>query len=120
MQAIPKNLETLSFRQLTDLETKILDVKTRKHDEAVARIQSTMGQKLAAMAAELGVKPETVPPISAQNGKDKASRKVAAKSKVAPKYRNPSKPDETWTGRGRQPRWMTATGKKPQEFLIQA
>lgn len=41
--------------------------------------------------------------------------------KVPPKYRNPGDPNETWTGRGRQPRWMAAfvaKGKSPDEFLI--
>ncbi|QIO88561.1 DNA-binding protein [Stenotrophomonas rhizophila] len=41
--------------------------------------------------------------------------------KVAPKYRNPSNPKETWTGRGRQPRWMAElvhSGKSPSDFLI--
>ena len=54
----------------------------------------------------------------------KATKKAASKRagmKVAPKYRNPANPKETWTGRGRQPRWMAAqvkAGKKPEEFLI--
>ena len=41
--------------------------------------------------------------------------------KVAPKYRNPANPAETWTGRGKQPRWMaalTAQGRKVEDFLI--
>jgi DNA-binding protein H-NS len=41
--------------------------------------------------------------------------------KVAPKYRNPANPKETWTGRGLQPRWLaalTAKGKKLEQFLI--
>jgi DNA-binding protein H-NS len=28
--------------------------------------------------------------------------------KVHPKYRNPERPDETWSGRGHQPRWFVA------------
>jgi DNA-binding protein H-NS len=28
--------------------------------------------------------------------------------KVMPKYRNPSAPAETWSGRGKQPRWLVA------------
>ena len=32
---------------------------------------------------------------------------VSKKSKVAIKYRNPSNPAQTWTGRGRQPRWLS-------------
>ena len=27
---------------------------------------------------------------------------------VFPKYRNPNEPSETWAGRGKQPRWLTA------------
>ena len=41
---------------------------------------------------------------------------------VFPKYRNPSHPSETWAGRGRQPRWLTAqlsSGKKLDDFRIQ-
>ncbi|WP_171182320.1 H-NS family nucleoid-associated regulatory protein, partial [Ruegeria sp. HKCCD8929] len=29
-----------------------------------------------------------------------------AKSKAAPKYRNPGNADQTWTGRGRKPQWV--------------
>lgn len=41
--------------------------------------------------------------------------------KVLPKYHNPKNPDETWSGRGKQPRWLTAqlgSGKKLTQFLI--
>ena len=43
--------------------------------------------------------------------------------KVQPKYRNPDKRSETWSGRGRMPLWMAALvkkGKKPDHFLIKA
>ena len=42
--------------------------------------------------------------------------------KVQPKYRNPKNRNETWAGRGKQPRWLTAqlrSGKKLGDFLIQ-
>lgn len=29
-----------------------------------------------------------------------------SRGKVAPKYRNPNNPSETWTGRGKRPRWI--------------
>ena len=38
-----------------------------------------------------------------------------------PKYRNPEEPSETWSGRGKQPRWLTAalkTGHKIEVFVI--
>jgi DNA-binding protein H-NS len=43
------------------------------------------------------------------------------KGPVAPKYRNPENPAETWAGRGLKPRWLTAAikaGKKQDDFLI--
>jgi DNA-binding protein H-NS len=42
--------------------------------------------------------------------------------KVKPKYRNPDKRSETWTGRGRMLVWMAGLvkkGKKPRDFLIE-
>jgi DNA-binding protein H-NS len=41
---------------------------------------------------------------------------------VFPKYRNPANPAETWSGRGKQPRWIVAqlkSGKKMDYFLIE-
>ncbi len=54
-----------------------------------------------------------------------AAKKKAATGrklgKVPPKYRNPANRNETWTGRGKQPRWLAAQvekGKKVEDFLI--
>jgi DNA-binding protein H-NS len=41
--------------------------------------------------------------------------------RVLPKYRNPDQPSQTWAGRGKQPRWLTAqlrSGKRVEDFLI--
>jgi DNA-binding protein H-NS len=41
--------------------------------------------------------------------------------KVFPKYQNPERPFETWSGRGRQPHWVGAQlrmGKKVDDLLI--
>jgi DNA-binding protein H-NS len=41
--------------------------------------------------------------------------------KVLPKYQNPEQPYETWSGRGKQPRWIAAqlrTGKKVDDLLV--
>jgi DNA-binding protein H-NS len=40
---------------------------------------------------------------------------------VAPKYRNPIDPSETWSGRGKLPRWLVPllkTGKRIEDFRI--
>jgi DNA-binding protein H-NS len=51
------------------------------------------------------------------NANGKARRKYPA---VFPKYRNPQT-SETWSGRGKQPRWLAAaikTGRKIEDFKI--
>lgn len=61
-------------------------------------------------------------------GADLASGKAEGKPRrkyprVLPKYRNPSAPHETWSGRGKQPRWLVAamkTGRKIDDFRIGA
>ena len=43
------------------------------------------------------------------------------KRTVAPRYRNPADSEQTWTGRGKQPRWVVealASGKTIEDLLI--
>ena len=40
---------------------------------------------------------------------------------VLPQYRNPDQPSETWTGRGKRPRWLVAqlrSGRRIDDFRI--
>jgi DNA-binding protein H-NS len=40
---------------------------------------------------------------------------------VYPKYQNPSAPEETWSGRGKKPRWLVSAlkaGSKIEDFRI--
>jgi DNA-binding protein H-NS len=42
---------------------------------------------------------------------------------VLPKFRNPDEPSETWTGRGKQPRWVRKqlrSGKRMDDFRIES
>jgi DNA-binding protein H-NS len=58
--------------------------------------------------------------LASGNGEGKPRRKYP---RVLPKYRNPSAPHETWSGRGKQPRWLVAaikTGRKIDDFRISA
>ena len=43
------------------------------------------------------------------------------RAKVAPKYRNPDKPEQTWTGRGIKPKWVEyalESGKALEDLRI--
>ncbi len=58
--------------------------------------------------------------LASRNGEGKPRRKYPA---VLPKYRNPLMPSETWSGRGKQPRWLVAalkSGRKIDDFRIGA
>lgn len=53
-----------------------------------------------------------------RSGNGKPRRKYP---RVFPKYRNPQIPFETWSGRGKQPRWLVAalkSGRKIDDFKI--
>jgi DNA-binding protein H-NS len=39
-------------------------------------------------------------------GQEGEERHPRRRKKVQPKYRNPENPEETWSGRGRKPRWV--------------
>ena len=45
-------------------------------------------------------------PAGEFHGDDRPERRPYPK--VHPKYRNPDRPVETWSGRGKQPRWVSA------------
>jgi DNA-binding protein H-NS len=74
------------------------------------RSRSELRQKLEAVAAQAGFKLSDL--FGGRGGK---GRKVAAK------YANPDDPSETWSGRGRKPRWLAArlkAGDRIEKFLI--
>lgn len=51
----------------------------------------------------------------------KGKTRGAGKGSVPPKYRDPANAENTWTGRGKPPRWMAdylARGKQKEDFLI--
>jgi DNA-binding protein H-NS len=85
---------------------QILSVRlTSEKRELEKRLAQLRGEKETA----LGEHPEGAP------------RERRKYPRVYPKYRNPNEPSETWSGRGKQPRWLTAalrTGRSIDEFVI--
>lgn len=122
------DLKSLTPQQLK----KLIDDARREHQRQqkrapIAKVRSKLTRLAAAegytlmelFGVKAGVRPTRTKPAS---GAKRASRSNPAKgSKVAPKYRNPANPAETWSGRGKHPRWMAAEiakGRKPEDFLI--
>lgn len=51
----------------------------------------------------------------------KEGDKVINSSKGVPRYRNPSNPQQTWSGRGKRPNWLNEaleSGKKLDDFTV--
>jgi DNA-binding protein H-NS len=81
-----------------------------------------VGAKLAReMAVEKARLQERLRKIESASNVMTLDRRRRRYPKAFPRYRNPKNPAETWSGRGKQPRWMTAqlrTGKEVKDFLI--
>jgi DNA-binding protein H-NS len=103
----PHDLESMSVEDLWSLHEFVASVLARKMSAEKTRLDERLRQ------LDLGGEPDQV---------KKMSRARRPYPQVFPKYRNPAKPSETWAGRGKQPRWLTAqlrSGKRLDDFRIQ-
>jgi DNA-binding protein H-NS len=78
-------------------------------------VASLLSSKIVAEKAKLDERHRKI------SGLSNLEQKRRSYPKVLPKYHNPKNPNETWSGRGKQPRWLTAqlgSGKKLTQFLI--
>lgn len=95
---------------IADLEAAMVllqDELSSRKDQEVALLR----ENIARQAAELDIDPREL--IAAPAKKTRAPG--------IPKYRNPSDPDQTWTGRGKRPVWLTKiveTGTPLESLLI--
>ena len=102
------NLQSLSLKELKDLQSQVAKAissfEDRKKKEALSALEEqakAMGFSLAELTG--------------------AAVKTRKRSPAVPKYRNPADASDTWSGRGRKPRWFAAAlkaGKKPDDLAI--
>jgi DNA-binding protein H-NS len=83
-----------------------------------AKVKSAIDEKRVSERAEMRAKMEDMARASGFSVAELFGGRKGKGSKVAPKYRNPKDPNQTWTGRGRRPLWMSAAGGDPKRFLI--
>jgi DNA-binding protein H-NS len=99
------SLDKMSYAELARVEMEVARLKIQKQNSERAEIR----QKAIAMARAHGFE------LDELFGK-------GGKGKVAVKYRDPKNPGNTWTGRGRMPRWLAAALKggkaKKEDFLV--
>ena len=103
------DLEELSLPELKKLQKDV--------EKAISTFE---GRKKAEARAELEAKAKELGFSLNQLLDDAPAKKKSAPAK--PKYRNPANPDQTWSGRGRKPRWLTVAltrvGAKMEDFEI--
>jgi DNA-binding protein H-NS len=103
------DLKSMNHNQLSDL---IARAKARQ-DELVKEKAAKLREKINALVKAEGFGLDEVFGRTGGRGK--------ARGKVKPKYRNPADPSQTWTGRGKRPRWFSAaisSGRKEKDLLI--
>jgi DNA-binding protein H-NS len=101
------SLENMSYADLSQMQARIERLKVEKQNAE----RDELRQRVLAMVKEHGFE------IS-----DLFGRGRKGKGTVAVKYRDPQNPQNTWTGRGRMPRWLAAATKggkaKREDFLV--
>lgn len=101
------DLNALSLKELKDLQSQIAraiaSYEDRKKKEAVAELEDRARQMGFSLAELLGTAP------------------VRKRAPASAKYANPANSTETWSGRGRKPRWFEAAlaeGKSPEDLAV--
>lgn len=102
------NLDDLSLKELKDLQAKvsraISTFEDRKKKQALAELEEKAREMGFSLAELTG-----------------AVAKVRKRAPAVPKYANPADKSDTWSGRGRKPRWFDAAlkaGKSPEDLAI--
>ena len=101
------DINDLSLKELKDLQSQvakaIFSFEDRKRKEAIAELEEIARAKGFSLADLTGVS---------------VSRK---RSPAVAKYANPADASDTWSGRGRKPRWFNdalAAGKSPEDLSL--
>lgn len=105
------DISNLSVEELKRLQVEAEALIASKKDQAIEDAYT----KILETAESVGLTVDEILEFGASKRK-KGSRKA-----VEPRYRSKENPSETWTGRGKQPRWLVAElekGAKLEDFLI--
>ena len=106
-------LADMDFDELWHLHEELTKILAEKISVEKSKLEKRLAQ--LSLGEELGGAPSDT-----GEQRDRPRRKYP---KVLPKYFNPSAPLETWSGRGKQPRWVVAalrSGHKLEDLRIPA
>ena len=105
------DISNLSVEELKRLQVEAEALIAPKKDQALEDAY----QKIADIADAVSLSIEQIFAFGATN------RKKTVRKSVEPRYRSKNNRADTWTGRGKKPRWLVAeleNGAKLDDFLI--
>ncbi|GAA0905522.1 H-NS histone family protein [Luteibacter anthropi] len=105
------DIKNLNHNQLTDLIAKAQARQGELSKERTSKVR----EQIQAILKKEGV---TLDDVFPSRGGAKSKR---AGTTVAAKFRDPANPENTWSGRGKRPRWFNdalKAGKKEKDLLI--
>ena len=105
------DISNLSVEELKKLQIEAEVLIASKKDQAIEDAYTP----ILAIAENLGLSIEQILEFGT------SKRKKTTRKSVEPRYRSKANPEDTWTGRGKQPRWLVAElekGAKLESFLI--
>ena len=105
------DISNLSVEELKKLQIEAEVLIASKKDQAIEDAYT----QILAIAENLGLSIEQILEFGT------SKRKKTTRKSVEPRYRSKSNPEDTWTGRGKQPRWLVAElekGAKLEDFVI--
>jgi DNA-binding protein H-NS len=113
---IEKVIEEMTLQELVALKKGVDDWISTKQNEARDSFVTEMRQRAEQLGFDLG---EMFGAPTRQ--RRSAASGTGQRAPAAIKYRNPANSGETWSGRGREPKWLTremASGRRKEDFLI--
>jgi DNA-binding protein H-NS len=108
----------MNVTSMPNLKAMTIDRLCALRDQVDAILSSKVAEERRSVEHKLGNLSRLV-----TNGARVKGAKGGVRGAVAPKYRNPDNPEETWAGRGLKPRWLAAalkSGGKLEDFTIEA
>ena len=98
--------------QISKLQKQLAALQKKEADRSKAK-QSKALAAIVKIAKDSGLTADDITG-ALKSGKTVAKKKTSTRKSatagktVAPKYRNPADPTQTWTGRGKSPAWIVA------------
>jgi DNA-binding protein H-NS len=109
------DLEAMPLEDLWKLHERIGELLSKR----IVAEKRQLEARLLRLKPGKFARDSTVDDVEASGAEPKRLRRKYPK--VFPKYQNPNAPFETWSGRGKQPRWLVSAlkaGNKVEDFEI--